>query len=225
MPITWHSLSGDLILTVLEAAAVLVSAVAGMIVASNKGMDLVGAFALACVNAFGGGTIRDLLLDNRPFYWMKHWEYLVVILAICLPFVYSAPMFRVTSEFHRRSINVDAIGLALFTVTGVGIALARDAPIAVALLMGVVTGTMGGVMRDVVVNEIPDLFRPGGLYATASLAGAAAFVTAMDYYDLQYGPATIIGISVIVLLRLLSVRLNVGIPAPQWIESPPRDKP
>lgn len=219
----WHALSADFVLSVLEAAAVLASAVAGMIVASNKGMDLIGAYSLACVNAFGGGTIRDLLLDNRPFYWMSNWEYLVIILAICVPFVYSARIFRMASAVHKRSVNVDAIGLALFTITGVGIALEKHAPLAVALPMGVVTGTMGGVLRDVVVNEIPDLFRPGALYATASLAGAAAFVTALDYYEASYGRATMIGVFVTVLLRLLSVRLDVAMPAPQWLARRDRD--
>src|SRR6478609_3874001 len=112
-------LSGELVLTVIEAAAVLTSAVAGMIMASNKKMDLVGAYALALVNAFGGGTIRDLLLDNRPFYWMAHWGYLVAIVAICIPFVYNARLYRMASAMHRRSVKVDALGLALFTIAGV----------------------------------------------------------------------------------------------------------
>jgi uncharacterized membrane protein YeiH len=216
--------NSDLVLAALEAAAVLISAIAGMIVAANKGLDLVGAVALACVNAFGGGTVRDLLLDNRPFYWMSHWEYLVAIVAISVPFVYSAMAFRVATEVHRRAAKVDAIGLSLFTITGVGIALGRETPIVVALLMGVVTGTMGGVLRDVVVNEIPDLFQPGGLYATASLAGALAFVGALGY-GLHYGEAAAAGIVLIVALRLISLRLGMTIPAPHWISNPPRDPP
>jgi uncharacterized membrane protein YeiH len=209
------ALRGELILTVLEAAAVLVSAVAGMIVASHKRMDIVGAFALACVNAFGGGTVRDVLLDNRPFYWMRHWWFLVAILAICIPFVYNARMFRLASEVSRRSVKVDAAGLALFTVAGVGIALEHGTPIVVAALMGVITGTMGGVLRDVVVNDLPDLFRPGGLYATASLAGAGAFIAALEN-GLRYSYATAIGVAVIVALRLLSLRHGVTVPAPHW---------
>ncbi len=206
--------NADLVLDVLEAAAVMVSAVAGMIVAANKGMDLVGAFALACVNAFGGGTVRDLLLDNRPFYWMSNWGYIVVILAICIPFVYSAQAFRLTSEVHRRSGKVDALGLALFTVTGVGIALTREAPLVVAVLMGVVTGTMGGVLRDLVVNEIPEIFRPGSLYATAALGGAIVFVESID--QLGYEWAIALGIGTVVVLRLASLHWGWGIPAPHW---------
>lgn len=218
MTLVVPSLDVALVLTILEAAAVLVSAVAGMIVASNKRMDLVGAYALACVNAFGGGTVRDLLLDNRPFYWMSHTGLLVAIFAICVPFVYSARMFRVASAVHRRSGKIDAVGLALFTIAGVGIALEREAPLVVAVLMGVITGTMGGVLRDVVVNEVPDLFRPGGLYATAAFAGALAFIAGLQQ-ELPYAHATALGALVIVGLRLLSLRLGVSIPRPHWIES------
>src|SRR3954468_14841035 len=101
-------LTTELVLHAVEAAAVIASAIAGMIVAADKRMDLIGAFALACVNAFGGGTIRDLLLDNRPFYWMQHWGYLIAILAICLPFVYSVRMFSLATAVHRRSVKMDA---------------------------------------------------------------------------------------------------------------------
>ena len=217
-------LHGDVVLTVLEAAAVLVSAIAGMIVASNKNMDIVGAYALACVNAFGGGTVRDLLLDNRPFYWMQHWWFLLAILAICIPFVYNQRMFRLASEVHRRSGKVDAIGLALFTIAGVGVALAHNTPILVAALMGVVTGTMGGVMRDVVVNEIPDLFRPGALYATASFVGALAFIAGLEN-GLRYSYAAGIGIVAVVGLRLLSLKMGLTVPAAQWRPNPPPGGP
>jgi len=210
----------DLILQILEAGAVLASAVAGMIMAAQKRMDLVGAFALACVNAFGGGTLRDLLLDNRPFYWIAHWEYLIAIFAICLPFVYSVRMFQIASAVHRKSVKMDATGLALFTVTGTGIALTQDAPLVVAVLMGVIAGTTGGVLRDVVVNEVPDLFRPGGLYASASFVGAAAFVFALTQ-GVEYPYAAAFGIALIIVLRLLSVRLGIGIPRPQWEDRPP----
>lgn len=221
--VTWPALRGDLVLTVLEAAAVIVSAIAGMIVASNKGMDIVGAYSLACVNAFGGGTVRDLLLDNRPFYWMQHWGFLVAILAICIPFVYSARMFRLASEVHRRSFRMDAVGLALFTIAGVGVAMAHNTPLIVAALMGVVTGTMGGVMRDVVVNELPDLFRPGALYATASFVGALAFIACLEN-DLRYSYAAAVGTFAVIALRVLSVKLNLAVPAAHWhVDTPPRE--
>jgi len=209
------ALNAGFVLSVLEAAAVIVSAIAGMIVAAHKRMDVVGTYSLAVVNALGGGTVRDILLDNRPFYWMQHWEFLVAILAICVPFVYSAPMFRFASEVHRRSVKMDAVGLALFTIAGTGVALAKGTPLIVAALMGVVTGTMGGVLRDVVVNEIPDLFRPGGLYATASFTGALAFIACL-LHGVEYGLASVVGILAVAGLRLLSLRLGLAVPAPHW---------
>ena len=211
------SVNSQLVLQIVEAAAVVVSAIAGMIIASNKRMDLVGTFALACMNAFGGGTMRDLLLDNRPFYWMANWWFFLAILAIAVPFVYSVRVFRLATEVHRRSVKTDALGLALFTISGAGIALAHDAPLVVAVLMGVVAGTTGGVLRDIVVNELPDLFRPGGLYATASLAGAVAFVGCL-HQQLDYTSSAIAGATLVVLLRLLSVRLGVAMPRPQWLD-------
>src|SRR5690348_7194910 len=186
----------ELVLEIVEAAAVIVSAIAGMIIASNKRMDLVGTFALACVNAFGGGTLRDLLLDNRPFYWMANWWFFVAILAIVVPFVYSVRVFRLATEVHRRSVKMDALGLGLFTISGAGIALAHDTPLVVAALMAVVAGTTGGVVRDIVVNEVPDLFRPGGLYATASLAGALVFIGCLRW-GVEYGTAAAAGAAVV----------------------------
>ena len=224
MTLAWPEINSALILTGLEGAAVLVSAIAGMILAANKRMDIVGAFALACLNAFGGGTIRDLLLDNRPFYWVAHWEYLVAILVICVPFVYSVRIFRLATEVHRRSVKMDALGLALFTVAGVGIALKHDAPLVVAPLMGALTGTAGGVLRDVVVNEVPDLFRPGALYATASFFGAVAFMAALEH-GLRYGEAAIVGVVVVFLLRVGSLHLGVTVPKPLWIEGEEERRP
>jgi uncharacterized membrane protein YeiH len=214
------ALNADLVLEVLEAAAVIASAIAGMIIAADKRMDLIGAFALACVNAFGGGTVRDLLLDNRPFYWIANWGYLLAILAICIPFVYSVRMFRLASAVHKRSLKMDAVGLALFSITGAGIALTNDAPLIVAILMGVIAGTTGGVLRDVVVNELPDLFRPGGIYASASFCGVAVFVFALRQ-DMPYAYAAVLGTLVIVALRMVSVRLGIRIPEPQWNAEPP----
>jgi uncharacterized membrane protein YeiH len=212
-----HALSGELVLNVIEAAAVLISAIAGMILASNKRMDIVGTYALAIINAFGGGTVRDLLLDNRPFYWMLHWEFLVAILVLCVAFVYNARIYHIAAEVSRRSVKIDAVGLALFTLTGVGIALSQERPMIVAVLMGVITGTTGGMLRDIVVNEVPDLFRPGALYATASFTGGLAFVAALDN-GVRFTFAAAIGVFVVVALRLASTSFGVRVPAAHWAE-------
>ena len=129
----------------LEAAAVVVSAVSGMITAAKKQMDIVGTYCLAVVTAFGGGTLRDLLIDRRPFFWVNHQEYLLVIVPLCVAFVYSRAFHARVSRWHGQAVLVDAMGLALFTLTGVGFALHRGLPPFVASLIGVVTGTFGGV--------------------------------------------------------------------------------
>ena len=107
----------------VEAAAVLLFAVSGMITAARKQMDIVGTYSLAVVTAFGGGTLRDLLVDRRPFFWVVRWEYLVVIAILCIGFVYSRGVHTRVQGWHRSGILVDALGLALFTLTGLEAAL------------------------------------------------------------------------------------------------------
>jgi uncharacterized membrane protein YeiH len=93
----------------------------------------------------------------------------------------------------------------------------------VAVLMGVITGTMGGMLRDVVVNELPDLFRPGALYASASFTGGLAFVAALEN-DVRYTYAAAIGVFVVVALRIASTQLGVRVPAPHWLDEEERGR-
>ena len=201
----------------LEAAAVVLSAVSGMITAARKDMDIVGTYCLAVVTAFGGGTLRDLLIDRRPFFWVSHQEYLLVIGPLCVAFVYSRAFHARVSHWHGQAVLVDAMGLALFTLTGVGFALHRGLPPFVASLIGVVTGTFGGVLRDVVSMEIPVIFRPGELYAVSSFAGAWVFLGAA-WLGLRPFSAPRSRSSTIVGLRMASVRWGVRVPDPLWLQ-------
>lgn len=202
--------------TAIEAAAVLVSALSGMITAAQKRMDVVGTYCLAVLTAFGGGTLRDLLVDQRPFFWVRHAEYLVVIFALCGAFVYSRPFHTLATRWHRSAVAVDALGLALFTLTGVGAALSAGMPDFVASLIGVVTGTFGGVLRDVVVSEIPELFRPGSLYAVSSFAGSWVYLGGLRLALPGVVAGSLAFVS-IVTLRLVSVRWGVRVPDPLWL--------
>lgn len=201
----------------LEAAAVLVSALSGMITAARKGMDIVGTYCLAVATAFGGGTLRDLLIDRRPFYWVVHEEYLLVIGVLVVPFVYSRAVHERVRAWHKQVVFVDALGLALFTLTGTGFALHKGMPPFVASLIGVVTGTFGGVMRDVASAEIPVIFRPGELYAISSFAGAWVYLGGT-----RLGLPSVVGVALgfltVVALRMASVRYGVRVPDPLWIE-------
>lgn len=202
--------------TALEASAVLVCAVSGMITAARKHMDIVGTYCLAIVTAFGGGTLRDLLIDRRPFFWVSHDQYLLIIVALCVAFVYSRPFHARASRWHRQAVLVDAMGLALFTITGVSLALEKGLPLFVSSLIGVITGTFGGVLRDVASIEIPLLFRPGELYAISSFAGAWVYIGGV-----RFGPspfvAGVMAFLTVVGLRLVSHAFGVRVPDPLWI--------
>jgi len=202
--------------TALEAAAVLVCAVSGMIMAARKHMDIVGTYCLAIVTAFGGGTLRDLLIDRRPFFWVSHDQYLLIIFALSVAFVYSRSFYARASRWHRQGVVVDAMGLALFTLTGVTFAVEKGMPLFVASLIGAVTGTFGGVLRDVAAMEIPVIFRPGELYAVSAFAGAWVFIGA-NYLGLATFTAGVIASLVVVALRLASHAFGVRVPDPLWL--------
>lgn len=207
----------------VEAAAVVASAVSGMVTAARAKMDVVGTFTLALVTAFGGGTLRDVLLERRPLFWVANKEYVFLTLLLCLPFVYSRRAFAVADALDRNSTFVDSLGLALFSLTGVRYALEAGLPPLPAALMGVVTGTFGGVLRDVLVSEVPAIFRPGPLYAAASFLGCLV-VLAGPHLEVPQALADASGFATIVLLRMASVRLGLRLPAPHWI-APARRKP
>ena len=203
----------------IEIGAVLTSALSAMLIASRRGLDVVGTCTLALVAAFGGGTLRDLLLDRRPFFWDARWEYVPLIIGLAIAYVYSVRFNRVARDLSRQIVLVDACGLALFSLTG--LAYAREARMSpfVAVLIGVLAGTGGAVMRDVLVNETPALFLPGELYAVASFVGCWAAVAATAVID-DATTAAAVGFVVIVGLRLISSRFGTRLPPPLWARGP-----
>ncbi|WP_305075088.1 trimeric intracellular cation channel family protein [Propionivibrio sp.] len=154
--------------TVIEAVGVFAFAFSGLVEARRRDMDLVGLFVVALVTAFGGGTLRDLLLDRTPLFWIEHDNYAVAILGMATVFA----LFPVTGRFPPVVLLVaDALGLGLFSVAGAGYALASGCSFFIAALMGVITGTFGGVIRDILCNELPSLFQQTPLYATCAFSG------------------------------------------------------
>lgn len=200
---------------VFEVIAVVLAALSAMITAAKKNLDFVGTYALAVVTAFGGGTIRDVLLDRRPFFWVSRWEYLIIIFALSIPFVYSKAVHDFSRRLVARGEFVDALGLGFFSVVGVTMALDLRLPAAVAVLMGVVTATGGGIMRDLLVNEIPVVFRHGTtLYTTSAFAGAVVFILLEKIHSPL---AVIASVSVAVGSRLYSVWSGTTLPRPHWM--------
>lgn len=201
---------------VFEVIAVVLAALAAMIGAAKKGLDFVGTYALALLVAFGGGTIRDVLLDRRPFFWAERWEYLVVIFVLCFPFVYSRAVHNLSLRVVARAEFIDALGLGLYTVVGCTLALEARQPAVVAILLGVITSTGGGILGDVVTNEVPGYFRHGPLYTSSAFAGAATFVGLLPYGN---AVAVTASVSIAVLLRLISVWIGTTLPRPHWLHT------
>ena len=191
---------------ILEVIGTVAAAISGIRLAATKKFDWFGAYTVGLVTAIGGGTLRDLLLDI-PVFWMQTWWYLGVT-ALSLLTVVAFKSFLVKQD--RILFIFDSIGLALFCVIGIHKTLAIDYPMCVATVMGIVTGAFGGVIRDILINEEPLVFRKD-IYATACLAGATVYwillETGCDVTTQQLScAATIIG------LRFLTLRYNLSLP-------------
>jgi len=161
---------GETVVFFVEVIAVLACAISGFAEAQRKNMDLVGVYVVAFLTAFGGGTLRDVLLDRRPFFWVEHEQYPIIILALTLV---ATPLLRFAQRIIPNAVFViaDAVGLAFFSIIGVALALDSGMSPFVASMMGVVTGVFGGVLRDVVLNEVPLVLRDGRPYAIAAFLG------------------------------------------------------
>jgi len=158
-------------LYLFELSAVAVCAVTGALEAGRRKLDLFGASVIAFACALGGGTLRDLLLGRLPVFWILEPMYLYVA---ALTVIATHLVTRRVQISARAFLLPDALGLALFTVIGTQVSLEFRQSVPIAVVMGVVTGVFGGVVRDVLCNEVPVVFQ-GELYATAALSGAVLF--------------------------------------------------
>lgn len=195
----------------VELAGTAAFALSGIMEGARKRLDVVGVCVVGFLAAYGGGTLRDLLLDHRPFFWVQHVELLWAVLVLCL--LAMLFMRRRHYEFTMKSIEIpDALGLGLFTATGVHQALLNDMPILVAVLMGVITGVFGGVLRDIVCNEIPTAFRDHRPYAVCAFAGGSAYVV-LWHLDTPGWLTLIVCVGVTAGLRGLAIWRNWQLPS------------
>lgn len=196
----------------IEAVATIAFALSGLLEAARKRLDAVGVCVVAGLAAFGGGTLRDVLLDRRPFFWVEHALWLWVLLALCV----GAMLFMRARHFavtERAMQWPDALGLGLFTAGGTQIALDMQQPAIVAALMGTVTAVFGGVLRDIVCNEIPAAFRDHRPYAICSFAGAWVTVAAQQL-ELSHWLGLMLAAGTATLLR--AAALWTGFTLPSW---------
>jgi uncharacterized membrane protein YeiH len=201
----------------LELLGVAVFAVSGVLAAGRKGLDVLGVAVIAVVTAIGGGTLRDLLLDRHPIFWIANTTHLWVILgatAVTVGYV------RFWIATRRALLVADALGLAFFTIAGVQITEQAGYSDLIALLMGTITGVAGGVFRDVLTAEIPLVMRPGRLYATAAIVGAASYLL-LEGLHVPSEVAALAGMGVIAGLRLAAILWRLELPAVRLPEDDP----
>ena len=196
-----------MILYFLDLVGVAVFAVSGVLAARNGGLDLLGVIVIAAITAIGGGTLRDLLLNRYPIFWITDAQYLTVIMASAL---LTVAYVRVRPPPGKALLVADAIGLALFALSGAQVAEAAQCPAIIVVLMGTMTGVAGGVLRDVITAQVPLILRRD-IYATAAIVGVALYLL-LQAFGLQRSAAFGAGMAVVIALRLLAIHWGWQLP-------------
>ncbi|PTN32692.1 trimeric intracellular cation channel family protein [Desulfonatronum sp. SC1] len=192
----------------IEHVAVAACATSGVLAARGKRIDLFGVVVLAVTAAVGGGTLRDMILEV-PVFWVADPNYVLTAFGIAIAMFLVA---RARELPGHPLLVADAVGLALFTVIGVEKTLAMGAPESVAIMLGVITGVAGGMLRDVLIREIPMVFRPEiHLYATASFLGASLFII-LEHVFPSEPQNRLLAMSLVLGLRLAAIRWKLSLP-------------
>ncbi len=199
----------DGVIFLLTYLAVSASALSGVLDARKYEMDVVGATTVAFVTAFGGGTLRDVMLGRTPIFWLRDPWLSIVVFGI------SILSFYLINQISDRLLLIpDALGLGFFSILGATYALQLNLSLLSASLMGVVTGIFGGILRDVLCNKIPLVFRRDTeLYATCSFLGTWVYII-LNHIGVDTSIATWCGTFTVFGLRVLAVRFRLTLPRP-----------
>jgi uncharacterized membrane protein YeiH len=193
---------------IFDLLGVAVFAVSGALAAGRKSLDILGVVVIAIVTAVGGGTLRDLLLDRHPIFWMANpTQIIVIVLAAVATLAYARRRHPPTQAL----LIADAAGLAFFTISGAQIAERIGYPALTVVVMGTMTGVAGGVIRDVLTNEIPLILRRGNIYATACIAGAALYQI-LESAGTRRVAAGLIGMASIAAIRMAAIVWDLKLP-------------
>lgn len=204
------------LLIALDYLSVAVFALTGALVASRSQLDIVGFIFIACLTAVGGGTLRDVLLNRDAVFWVADPTILLAAVAAALLVFFTAHLLE---SRYRAIIWLDALALAIAVPAGVGVAMGLSHSWPIIMVMGVSTGCLGGLMRDVVCNELPLVLKQGELYATAAFAGAIAAVGVVATgYDTQ--AALLACAAITFVLRAGSIAFGWSLPI--YKHGPPR---
>ncbi len=208
-----------MILHILDLTGVAVFAVSGALAAGRKHLDLLGVMVIAVVTAIGGGTLRDILLDRHPVFWIESPIYLSVILGAALLTVVYTKFFKPP---HKSLLVADAFGLALFSLSGAQIAEQVHLANLLIIVMGTITGAAGGVIRDVLLVDIPVILRRGRIYATAAIVGIMVYLLLQALGIIQSW-AALLGMIVVAGLRLTAIIWGLMLPIFSLSDIPPGD--
>ncbi|NLV28362.1 MAG: hypothetical protein GXY48_14585 [Methanomicrobiales archaeon] len=212
--------------TVIQWIAIVLSASTGVYDARRNGLDFFGALVIGAIVAVGGGTIRDLLLGRYPLFWLQDPIYLTgifivgVIGIILIPKSGEEPTEKTRSSGIIQSITrlmfgtsgsfalIDSFAIGMWAYLGTLYAITSGIPLIISPIMGIITASFGGVLRDILFAKIPEIFRPSQFYAIASCAGGGAYAIAW-YFSLPYPTGFIACMVVTILVRMTSVRYNI----------------
>lgn len=201
-------ITSGLILYLLDMIGIVACASAGTILAKKKNFDFFGCLLVSMVGAIGGGTVRDVILDRHPLFWTLDLNYLYVISTTSI----LVQLF--IHYLHKLDLLLkifDAIGLAAFSVIGLSVALSMGASAVIAILLAVLTSIAGGIMRDMICNEIP-LVLQKEIYISASILGSLSFF-ALRSLDLSHAVCEFVMLIVIFIVRMLAIRFDWHLPS------------
>ena len=192
---------------VIDILGTIAFAISGVLVAMNKKLDLFGVIIIAFVTAIGGGSLRDVLIGNTPVVWMRDLTYVITILVT----VTFAIIFSGKLKHLRKSLFMfDTIGIGLYTMVGIEKGLQAELTPIMCIALGTITASFGGVIRDILCNEIPVIFRKE-IYATACILGGASYFL-LQFFNVPQEYAYAFGIIGVISLRLAAVKFGVSLP-------------
>jgi uncharacterized membrane protein YeiH len=197
-----------MLLYALDLIGVAVFAISGALAAGRKQLDLLGVIVLGLVTAVGGGTIRDVLLNRHPIFWLADPAYVIVIVASAL---LTVAYVRWRPPPAATLLYADAVGLAMFSVSGAQIAERAGLPAVAGIVLGTITGSAGGAVRDVLSAEIPLVLRRGNLYASAAILGTSVYFLLVTA-GAPRAVATWTGMGIVAAVRLASIAWGLQLP-------------